>query len=221
MNLKRGLWLFAAAIFLGSLAHTAAIASVDLSAGIRYVSQTGSLSDCSAKAKAALEIYLPGATESSPGSGEWFSVGQNLATGAASSAATVRCYPLAKGYIATFVCAVQQPTNPYGAYPLCLDIAHKFYGGAITPLAAMPTASPIPSGCATSNLVGGWASDNDPKLTFTMQLNGDLTDSEGVSGNWIIDGSTVNLTYYGNHTLKLSPDGKHLSGSGYNLTRKC
>jgi hypothetical protein len=54
-----------------------------------------------------------------------------------------------------------------------------------------------------------------------MQLNGDLTDNEGVSGNWIIDGSTVTLTYYGNHTLKLSPDGKHLSGPGYNLTRKC
>jgi hypothetical protein len=31
----------------------------------------------------------------------------------------------------------------------------------------------------------------------------------------------VTLTYYGNHTLKLSPDGKHLSGPGHNLTRKC
>jgi hypothetical protein len=221
LNVKRGLWLIAVAIFLGLLSHTAAIASVDLSAGIRYVSDTGSLSDCSAKARAALETYLPGASESSPGSGEWFASGQNLLTGAPSSAATVRCYPLAKGYMVTFVCAVQLPTNPYGAYPLCLDIAHKFYGGAITPLAAMPTATPMPSGCATTNLVGTWVSDNDPKLSFTMELNGDLTDSEGVSGNWIIDGSTVTLTYYGNHTLKLSPDGKRLSGAGYNLTRKC
>lgn len=221
MNVKSGLWLLAAALFLVSLWAGAALASVDLSAGIRHVSDTGTLSDCSAKAKAALEAYLPGATESSPGSGEWFAMGQNLATGAASSGATVRCYPLARGYVATFICAVQLPANPYGANALCLDIAHKFYGGPITPLAAMPTATPIPTGCATTNLVGTWVSDSDPKLTFKMELNGDLTDNEGVSGNWILDGSTVTMTYYGNHTLKLSPDGKHLSGPGYNLTRKC
>jgi hypothetical protein len=221
LNAKRGLGLFAATLFLGSLSHAPAIAAVDFSAGIRHVSDTGSLSDCSVKAKGALEAYLPGATESSQGSGEWFAMGQNLATGAPSSGATVRCYPLAKGYVVMFLCAVQLPANPYGAYALCLDIAHKFYGGPITALAAMPTATPMPTGCATTNLVGNWASDNDPKLTFSMQLNGDLTDSEGVSGNWIIDGSTVTLTYYGNHTLKLSSDGKHLSGTGYNLTRKC
>jgi hypothetical protein len=221
LNVKRGLSLFAAALVLVSLSHDPASAAVDLSAGIRHVSDTGSLSDCSGKAKAALETYLPGATESSPGSGEWFAMGQNIATGAASSGATVRCYPLAKGYVVTFVCAVQLPANPYGAYALCLDIAHKFYGGPITPLAAMPTATPLPTGCATTNLIGNWVSDNDPKLTFNMQLNGDLTDNQGVSGNWIIDGSTVTLTYYGNHTLKLSPDGKHLSGPGYNLTRRC
>lgn len=221
MNVKSGLWLLAAALFLVSLWAGAALASVDLSAGIRHVSDTGTLSDCSAKAKAALEAYLPGATESSPGSGEWFAMGQNLATGAASSGATVRCYPLARGYVATFICAVQLPANPYGANALCLDIAHKFYGGPITPLAAMPTATPIPTGCATTNLVGTWVSDSDPKLTFKMELNGDLTDNEGVSGNWILDGSTVTMTYYGNHTLKLSPDGKHLSGPSYNLTRKC
>jgi hypothetical protein len=54
-----------------------------------------------------------------------------------------------------------------------------------------------------------------------MELNGDLTDNEGVSGNWGLVGSTVTLTYYGNHTLTLSPDGKHARGGGYNLTRKC
>jgi hypothetical protein len=221
LNVKRGLWLFAIAIFVGSQSQTAAVASVDLSSGIRYVSDSGTLSDCSAKAKAALETYLPGATESSPGSGEWSAMGQNIATGAASSGAAVRCYPLPKGYVVTFICAVQLPANPYPAHALCLNIAHKFYGGAITPLAAMPTATPVPTGCATTNLVGSWVSDNDPKLTFNMQLNGDLTDNQGVSGNWIIDGETVTLTYYGNHTLKLSPDGKHLSGPGYNLTRKC
>ncbi len=54
-----------------------------------------------------------------------------------------------------------------------------------------------------------------------MGLNGDVTDSDGVSGNWALDGSTVTFTYYGNHTLTLSADGKHLHGGGYSLTRKC
>ncbi len=199
----------------------AALASVDMSAGIRYVSDTGTADECSAKAKAALEVYLPGATESSPGSGEWFSMGQNVVTGAPSVAATVRCYPLSKGYVATFICSVQLPANPYGASALCLDIAHKFYGGPLTPLAAMPTPTPVPSGCSTANLVGSWVSDDDSKKTLTMSLSGEVTDNDGVSGNWNLDGSTVTLTYYGTHTLTLSPDGKHVRGSGYNYTRKC
>lgn len=216
-----GLRLLVAAFFALALSAGAALASVDLSAGIRYVSDSGSADECSAKAKAALESYLPGATESSPGSGEWFAVGQNPATGAPSVAATVRCYGLPKGYVVYFICSVQRPANPYGANALCLDIAHKFYGGPITPLAAMPTPTPVPSGCSTANLVGTWVADDDPKKTLTMGLNGDLTDSDGVSGNWNLDGSTVTLTYYGTHTLTLSPDGKHVRGSGYNFTRKC
>ena len=54
-----------------TLPASIASARVDLSVGIRYVSPSGTLQDCSAKAKEALEAYLPGATESSPGSGEW------------------------------------------------------------------------------------------------------------------------------------------------------
>lgn len=221
MTTQRGLPLLFAIVAAATLIPAAAPARVELSAGIRYVSQTGTLDDCSAKAKAAIEAYLPGATESSPGSGEWISIGQNLAIGAPSVAATVRCFGLAKGYVVTFSCAAQLPANPYGAGPLCLNIAHKFYGGALTPLAAMPTATPVPTGCATNNLVGSWVSDSDSKQTLTMDLNGGLTDSDGVSGNWNLDGTTVTLTYYGTHTLTLSGDGKHLHGSGYNFTRRC
>jgi hypothetical protein len=222
LNGTRNLWVCIAALITCSLiCAAAALAAVEMSAGIRYVSPAGTAAECSAKAKAAIENYLPGATESSSGSGEWLAIGQNGATGAPSSAATVRCYPLAKGYVATFICSVQRPVNPYRADALCLDIAHKFYGGAITPLAAMPTPTPVPSGCATNSLVGAWVSDDNPKLTFTMGLGGDVTDSDGVSGNWALDGSTVTLTYYGNHTMTLSSDGKHLHGGGYSLTRKC
>jgi hypothetical protein len=133
----------------------------------------------------------------------------------------VRCFPLAKGYVVTFTCAAQLPDSPYSADALCLDVAHKFYGGAVTALAAIPTPTPMPTGCATNSLVGTWVSDDKPGLTFTMDLTGNVTDSDGVSGNWGLKGNTVTLTYYGNHTLTLSPDGKHMHGGGYSLTRKC
>ena len=113
------------------------------------------------------------------------------------------------------------PASPYTSDALCLNIAHKFYGGAITSLAPIPTPSPIPTGCATNSLVGTWASDDKPGFTFKMELNGDLTDSDGVSGNWILKGNTAVLTYYGEHSMTLSADGKHLHGGGYSLTRKC
>ncbi len=196
-------------------------AAVDISVGIRHVSPDGSLTDCSAKAKASLDAFLQDAAETSSGSGDWTAHAQNGITGTPTATAVVRCYALPKGYVVTFTCAVQLPDNPYSSDELCKDVAHKFYGGAITALAAMPSPTPVPTGCATTNLVGTWTSDSDSKLTFTMELNGDLTDNEGVSGNWGIKGNTVTLTYYGNHTMTLSGDGKHLAGGGYSLTRKC
>ncbi len=209
--------LTVATIWCGSSAP----ASVDLSVGIRHVSPDGSLTDCGAKAKSSLDAFLQDAAESNPGSGDWIAHSAVGLAGAPTATAVVRCYALPKGYVVTFTCAVQLPDNPYGATDLCLNVAHKFYGGAIKELAAMPTPTPVPTGCATTNLVGTWVSDSDSKKTFTMELNGDLTDSDGVSGNWGIKGNTVTLTYYGNHTLTLSADGKHLTGGGYSLTRKC
>jgi len=196
-------------------------AAVDMSVGIRHVSPTGSAQECSSKAKAALSAFLQGATEASPGSGEWIATAQNPRAGAVTAAATVRCYPLAQGYVVTFTCAVQIPENPFGADALCLDVAHKFYGGAITALAAMPAPTPVPTGCTTVNLVGTWVADDKPGLTLTADLSGNLTDSDGVSGNWIIKGTTVVLTYYGEHNLTMSSDGKHMRGGGYAFTRRC
>jgi len=196
-------------------------ASVDFSVGIRRVSDTGSLADCSAKAKDSLDAFLQGTAESPPGSGDWSAHSANGVNGTPTAVAVVRCYGLSPGYVVTFTCAVQLPDNPYTANALCLDVAHKFYGGAITALAAIPTPTPLPTGCATTNLFGTWVSDSDPKLTFTMTIDGNVTDSEGVSGNWGLKGNVVTFTYYGNHTLTLSPDGKHMSGGGYSLTRKC
>ncbi|MBV9718510.1 MAG: hypothetical protein JOZ77_04280 [Candidatus Eremiobacteraeota bacterium] len=220
-NIRRGaivaIGLLAALVWCGSEAP----ASVDIAAGIRHVSQEGTQTDCGAKARASLDAFLQDAQESSPGSGDWVAHSTNGIAGTPTATAAVRCYGLPTGYVVTFTCVVQLPDNPYTADALCLDVAHKFYGGAITALAALPTPTPVPTGCATTNLVGTWVSDSDSKLTFTMDLTGNVTDSEGVSGNWGLKGNTVTFTYYGNHTLTLSPDGKHMSGGGYSLTRKC
>ncbi len=201
---------------------SSAPAAVDFSVGIRYVSDTGSLSECSAKAKQSLDAFLLGTSESSPGSGDWSAHSANGVNGTPTATAVVRCFGLARGFVVTFTCAVQLPDNPFTADALCHDVAHKFHGsGAITSLAAIPTPTPEPTGCAPNSLVGTWVSDDNPKLTFSMGLNGDLTDSEGVSGNWSLKGTTATLIYYGNHTLTLSADARHLHGGGYSLTRKC
>jgi hypothetical protein len=218
---RRAAVLAAASFCTLVLCGAPAPAAVELSVGIRHVSPDGSAQECSDKAKTALGTFLQNAAESSPGSGEWIATGQNPQAGAVTAAATVRCYPLSKGYVVTFTCAVQLPENPYGADGLCLDVAHKFYGGAITALAPMPTPTPVPTGCSTVNLVGTWVADDKPGLTLTADLNGNVTDNEGVSGNWGLKGTTVTLTYYGEHSLTLSSDGKHMRGGGYSFTRKC
>jgi hypothetical protein len=213
--------LFAAAVVAGiMLCNAAAPAAVNFSTGIRYVMPTGTAADCSAKAKAALGKYLQDPTESSTGSGEWLAFGPVGANGPQSytSAATVRCYGLDQGYVVTFTCVVQTPDSPYTAGELCLDIAHNFSGKPETVLA---TPSPMPTGCTSANLIGTWVSDDRSGPTLTMTADGELTDQDGVSGNWVLYGTSATLTYYGNHNLTLSADGKHLRGQGYSLTRKC
>ncbi len=204
------------------LCSVAVPAAVQMSTGLRFVSPDGSAGDCSAKAKAALNAFLEGATESTPGNGEWVATGPpGAAIGAHSSAATVRCFGLSKGYVVTFTCAVQIPGSPYSADALCLDIEHHFTGKPITALPTPPTPTPVPTGCSAVNLLGTWVDDNKPGHTLEMDISGNITDNEGVSGNWGLNGKSVALTYYGNHTLTLSADGKHITGEGLSFTRKC
>jgi len=192
-------------------------AGVDMNTGIRYVYNLGSIADCGVKAKAALNAYLQNATEKTPGSGEWLAYAKPT-NGQNTAAAVIQCGTAGKGYFVTFTCAVQKPGNSFDADALCLNIAHNFSGKTVTTLA---TPTPVPSGCSTTNLVGTWVSDSNSKLVLTMDTEGGLSDPDGVSGNWYLVGTTVTLTYYGNKTLTLSADGKHMSGSGASYTRKC
>ncbi|HVA32620.1 MAG TPA: hypothetical protein VNG31_00640 [Candidatus Baltobacteraceae bacterium] len=212
--------LFALGLVAGVLLCSAAApAALQMSTGIRYVVDNAPPTECGTKAKTALDAYLQNASENPEGSGDWFATGPIGGTGPATAAATVRCYPVGQGYVVTFTCSVQLPENPYAADALCLDVAHNFSGKPVTPLA---TPTPLPTGCTTTNLVGTWTGTNDGNdVTLKLDASGGLTDNEDVSGNWGLYGNTVTLTYYGTHTLKLSPDGKHMSGDGYNFTRKC
>jgi hypothetical protein len=191
-------------------------AGVQMSTGIRYVIPNASPAECGTKAQAALAPYLENAAESPAGSGDWIASGPTGSVHTTASA-TVNCSPVGKGYVVTFTCAVQVPENPYTADALCMDIAHNFSGKAVTALA---TAAPAPSGCTTTNLAGTWTS-NGSGPTLTMDATGGLTDQDGVSGNWGVYNGNVTLTYYGTHTLTISSDAKHLTGGGYNLSRKC
>lgn len=209
------------AVFLGlAVLVTSALspAAVDLSTGIRYAIPAGTMDECGTKAKTALNAYLQSATESSPG--EWIATGPAVQVGRpdTTAAATVHCYPNGNGYVVTFSCTVETPNNPYDAGALCLNIAHNFNGGVQTALA---TPTPVPTGCTTANLAGTWQSDNDSKLSLKIDINGELTDSEDVIGSWILTGNKAYVTYYGNHNMTLSADGKHLTGGGYSFTRKC
>lgn len=219
MSKRRRVWACALVVATFALAFGSPVpAAVEMSTGIRYVIPSGSVGDCSAKAQAALSAYLQNPVEKTTGSGEWSATGPIGVTGPATAAAVVRCLQVGNGYAVTFTCVVQIPGNPYAADALCLNIAHKFSGKAVT---ALPTPSPIPTGCTTANLVGTWTNDNKPGSTLQMDVNGGVTDSDGVSGNWNIYGNSANLTYYGTHAMKLSADGKHLTGDGYSFTRKC
>jgi hypothetical protein len=213
---------FAAILAIAALitATDNAPAAVDLSTGIRYVIPAGSMDECASKAIAALNKYLQNAAESTTGSHEYVASappGPHSGDRTASASATVHCFPYQKGYIVTFTCAAETPYNPYDAASLCLDVAHNFSGKAETALA---TPTPEPTGCTTANLIGVWVSD-DRQTTLTMKEGGELDGSDGVSGSWYLDGTSGFITWNGNHKTTLSPDGKHLSGGGLNLTRKC
>ena len=157
---KRAAVCLGAGLAIGVLGSAAiANAGVDMSVGIRYVA-SGTLDQCSAKAKAALNAYLQNATEKTPGSGAWQAYAPPNKSGQTTAGAIVRCSTVGQTYVVTFTCAVESPGNAFGADDLCRDIAHNFSGKAVQTLA---TPTPVPTGCAATNLVGTWVSDNDAK----------------------------------------------------------
>jgi hypothetical protein len=199
----------------------AASAALEMSTGLRHIEQTGAIEDCGAKAKTALNTNLQNAFETAPGSGMWLAYSTADANGHASAAAAIHCFPVGKGYVVTFTCSVELPPSLYSASDLCLRVNATFMGKTAAPLA---TPTPLPTGCALTNLVGTWTWDDKGGVPFVFDVNGGLTDNQGVSGNWAINGNSVSLVYYGTQAVTLSADGKKLvapRGVERNFTRKC
>jgi hypothetical protein len=211
--------LLAVACSLGfSFSVAPANAALAMSTGLRILVETAPPDECSTKAKAALQAQLANTFEAGANTGQWLGYGPPDAAGHATAAAAIHRYPVEKGYVVTFTCAVELPPNPYGADDLCNRLGAMFQGKASA--APLATATPQPTGCALNNLVGTWVSNDNAKQTLTMDANGGLTDQDGVVGSWALAGTTATVTHYGSKTATLSSDGKHLSG-GLNYTRKC
>jgi len=81
--------VFAVALCGGLLASIAPVpAAVDLSVGIRHVSDEGTLQDCGSKARASLDAFLQNASEPTPGSGDWSAYSKNGPDGTPTAAGT-------------------------------------------------------------------------------------------------------------------------------------
>ena len=128
MSCRRVVAIGIAVIVNVAIVSAAADAAVDMSVGTRSVVQNGAVGQCSAKAKSALNSVLTGAFEAGAGTGQWVAYGAPDSSGSVSSAAAIHCYPVDKGYVATFTCAVETPPDTDTASALCTKITTAFGG---------------------------------------------------------------------------------------------
>ena len=117
----------AGALALGLILTSApAPASVEMVDGARTVVQNAPLGDCSAKAKGALSIVLKDPFEAGAGTGMWLAYGKADSNGYNHASASILCYPVDSGYVATFTCAVQVPSDAGTASDLCTKLSAAF-----------------------------------------------------------------------------------------------
>lgn len=127
--------LFSAALCAGAFAASVALSSaaapaaLDMYVGARNVVQNANVSDCSAKAKTALNGVLHSAFEAGDGTNQWLGYGPADSAGHSSAAAAIHCYPIDHGYVVTFTCSVEVPPNPEMASQLCAKLNDAFGGG--------------------------------------------------------------------------------------------
>ena len=118
---------FAVAFSVSAALLTAtAPAEIEMVVGARTTVANAPVSDCSAKAKTALNAVLQNAFEAGDGTGQWLAYGPLDSSGHSSATAAIHCYPVDTGYYVTFTCAVEVPPNPDTATNLCAKLAAAF-----------------------------------------------------------------------------------------------
>jgi hypothetical protein len=118
---------FAVALTLNvALLTAAAPAEIEMVIGTRTTVANEPVSDCSAKAKTALNAVLQNAFEAGDGTGQWLAYGPLDSSGHSSATAAIHCYPVDNGYYVTLTCAVEVPPNPDTATSLCTKLAAAF-----------------------------------------------------------------------------------------------
>jgi hypothetical protein len=124
---RRRLTTFAVALTLNvAFLSAAAPAEIEMVIGARTTVANAPISDCSAKAKTALNTVLQNAFEAGDGTGQWLAYGPLDSSGHSSATAAIHCYPVDTGYYVTFTCAVEVPPNPDTASSLCTKLAAAF-----------------------------------------------------------------------------------------------
>jgi hypothetical protein len=118
---------FAVAFILNAALLTAAApAEIEMTIGARMTVANAPVSDCSAKAKTALNTVLQNAFEAGDGTGQWLAYGPLDSSNHSSATAAIHCYPVDTGYYVTITCAVEVPPNPDTATSLCAKLAAAF-----------------------------------------------------------------------------------------------
>lgn len=114
----------AAFVACSALSTAAAHAEILMTVGDSLTVANAPVSDCDAKAKAALDSVLQNAGGN--GSGVWLAYGPPDSSGNSSATAAIHCFPLDNGYNVSFTCAVEVPPNPDTAVALCAKLSAAF-----------------------------------------------------------------------------------------------
>jgi hypothetical protein len=101
-------------------------AALEVVIGARSVVQNKPMSDCSARAKSALDAVLHNAFEAGTGSGQWIGAERLSASAEPSAEAVIECHAAGDGYTASFTCAAEVPPSPNTATALCDRLTTAF-----------------------------------------------------------------------------------------------
>jgi len=118
---------FGIALALSIAASAApAPAAIDMAMGDKRTVPNAPLSDCNARAQAALTATLQRPDEIGDGTGEWRALTKVEAPATPPEAASIHCYPVDNGYLVTFECAVEIPPSTMSASDLCTKLMGAF-----------------------------------------------------------------------------------------------